>query len=93
MTVKDKKVYIAVDGKEFDSEQDALEYEDYLMKPKVHLVIEEIDSLKTIKFSSCCSTTAAYYMSQLKEKNKEYHQYSYRITTIVLDETCAISLS
>lgn len=93
MTVKDKKVYIAADGKEFDSEQDALEYEDYLMKPKVHLVIEEIDTLKTIKFSSCCSTTAANHMGQLKEKNKEYPQYSYRITTVVLDETCAVSLS
>lgn len=93
MTVEDRKVYIAIDGKEFETEQDALEYEINLMKPKVHLVIEEIDTLKTIKFSSCCSTTAANHMGQLKEKNKEYPQYSYRITTVVLDETCAVSLS
>lgn len=93
MTVKDKKVYIAIDGKKFDSEQDAIEYEEYLMKPKVHLVIEEIDNLKTVRFSSCCSTTAANHMNRLKEENKEYPQFRYRITTIVLDETCGISLS
>ena len=93
MTVKDKKVYITADGKEFDSEQDAIKHEEYLIKPKVYLVIEEIDTLKTVRFSSCCSTTAANHMDKLKEKNKEYPQYSYRITTIVLDETCGISLS
>lgn len=93
MTVKDKKVYIAADGKEFDSEQDALEYEDYLMKPKVHLVIEEVDNLKTIRFSSSCSTTAANYMDKLKEEKEEYPQYSYKIITIVLDEPYGISLS
>ena len=86
MRVVDKKVFVTIDGREFDTELEAKEHEVDIMKPRVYLVIEQISSLETIKFATSCSTTAANVMVDFKKKNQEYPEFMYSIKNLILDE-------
>lgn len=86
MTVVDRKIYIAIDGKEFKTKKEAEDHEIDLMKPRVYLVIEIANIDERIKFASGCSATALAYMNSLKKKNQDYAEYSYKIKPIILDE-------
>ena len=86
MRVVDKKVFVTIDGREFDTELEAKEHEVDIMKPRVYLVIEQMSSLETIKFATGCSTTAANVMAAFKKKNQEYPEFMYSIKNLILDE-------
>lgn len=86
MRIVNKNVFVTIDGKEFDTEEEANEHEIDLLKPRVYLVIEQIDRLETIKYATCCSSTAATIMSALKKKHQDYPEFSYRVKNLILDE-------
>ena len=69
MKVVNKNVFVTSDGNEFDTEMEAEEYQIYLDKPKVYLVIEQISSFETIKFASCCYDVTTNYLNNMKKIN------------------------
>ena len=75
-----KTTYVAIDGEVFDSEYQCLQYESYLLVPKVYAVYNPSKPMTT--------TTMKLYSTMEKAKDSLSGLSPYDLTWFSIDEIC-----